>query len=127
LDQAVVMLRKSYRFSPTSGIGRLVQALQQDTAVAGRSLADIREHPPEDIRFVVLRPGPAALSASAALVQPPVPVPVQRSLFDETGPVPAAADPVATHATDWLNQSGIMAEHGYPALFRQLAEQPSDD
>lgn len=58
LDQAVVKLRKSHRFSSGSGIGKLADAVNGGDLVALRALAAA---PPNDLAFLQLDAGDAAL------------------------------------------------------------------
>lgn len=53
LDQHVVMLRKSYRFTSSSGIGQLAAAVNGD--VDAKPIDDIRAAPPADLRFLKLQ------------------------------------------------------------------------
>lgn len=131
LDQAVVMLRHSHRFRGDSGIGRFAAAINGGD-LAG--VAALVRRPPADVRFV--RPGAAAgvppvaptvpsaapTASSAALTAPPAPPTASSAppLIREPGEGGDGASP-----SSWLMAAGILADEGYPALFRvQQAGRP---
>lgn len=104
LDQAVVMLRRSMRFGPGSGIGQFAAAVNRGRVeVAMRLLRDSLA----DLRCI----RPAALAAGVA------------EAAHDTG---SLSDPVrADMQDDWLMQAGVLGSAGYPALFALVESRPS--
>jgi len=93
LDQAIVMLRRSHRFSADSGIGRLARVVHDADLPA---LHGLMATALADLRWVLPKAGDGRLSGRPA---------------DAAG-------------QDGLQAAGVLADHGYPALFAQVNNAP---
>ncbi|WP_345797769.1 exodeoxyribonuclease V subunit alpha [Castellaniella sp. MT123] len=102
LDQAVVMLRRSMRFGPDSGIGQFATAVNRGRMPTVRELLD---KPPADLRCI--RHAGSAASHPA----------------DVAGFSAEVGLAAVGEREDWLTESGVLGTTGYPALFTLIKNQ----